>query len=196
MNVHPEDVEGALVAAGLAEPIAFETEQGRIGVAVRSGVAIGAPDGRRGAGDGAAVRVANRRLAQHQKVAGWAAYPDADFPRTHTLKVQRVPWGCACTGWSSSWARWSAGRVRAATGRGGSVAAAEAGRRPAACSPSSPSARDQPQQDQPFADEQDREDEEHRAQRPHDPRIGAPVSAPRDAPTASATATLEPTRQA
>jgi hypothetical protein len=37
----------------------------------------------------AAIRVANRTLAVHQRVAGWRLWPDADFPRTHTLKVKR-----------------------------------------------------------------------------------------------------------
>lgn len=98
MNVHPEDVEGALVAAGLVEPIAFETEQGRIGVAVRSGVAFGSPVDDESGAIAAAIRAANRRLAPHQRVAGWAAYPEADFPRTHTLKVQRGPVGLRMRG--------------------------------------------------------------------------------------------------
>jgi len=36
-----------------------------------------------------AVRAANRRLADHQRISGRAPFPDADFPRTHTRKVQR-----------------------------------------------------------------------------------------------------------
>jgi len=32
---------------------------------------------------------ANQTLAVHQRVAGWRLWPDADFPRTHTLKVKR-----------------------------------------------------------------------------------------------------------
>lgn len=98
MNVHPEDVDGALVAAGLAEPVAYETDEGRIGVAVRSGVAFGAPTEGEDSAVTEAVRAANRRLAPHQRVAGWAAYPDADFPRTHTLKVQRGPVGLRMRG--------------------------------------------------------------------------------------------------
>jgi len=89
LNVHPEDVEGVLGVAGLAEPVVYEVEPGRIAVAVRPGSAMGAPVGDEPAAIGAAVRAANRRLAQHQRIAGWAAYPDADFPRTHTLKVRR-----------------------------------------------------------------------------------------------------------
>ncbi len=37
----------------------------------------------------ASVKAANQRLAVHQRIAGWRLWPDADFPRTHTLKVKR-----------------------------------------------------------------------------------------------------------
>jgi hypothetical protein len=36
-----------------------------------------------------AIIAANKRLAVSQRVAGWRLWPDADFPRTHTLKVKR-----------------------------------------------------------------------------------------------------------
>ena len=32
---------------------------------------------------------ANKRLAVHQRVATASWWPEADFPRTHTLKVKR-----------------------------------------------------------------------------------------------------------
>ena len=35
------------------------------------------------------VKRANATLAAHQRVEGWRIWPDSDFPRTHTLKVQR-----------------------------------------------------------------------------------------------------------
>jgi hypothetical protein len=35
------------------------------------------------------IRAANATLAVHQRVVAWRLWPDADFPRTHTLKVQR-----------------------------------------------------------------------------------------------------------
>ena len=41
------------------------------------------------AGINAAVKAANATLATHQRVAAWRLWPDADFPRTHTLKVKR-----------------------------------------------------------------------------------------------------------
>jgi hypothetical protein len=37
----------------------------------------------------AAVRAGNARLAVHQRVVAWRLWPDADFPRTHTFKIQR-----------------------------------------------------------------------------------------------------------
>ena len=37
----------------------------------------------------AALKAANARLAAHQRIAGMAPYPEPDFPRTHTRKVQR-----------------------------------------------------------------------------------------------------------
>jgi long-chain acyl-CoA synthetase len=37
----------------------------------------------------AAVKAANATLGPNQRVAGWLLWPDADFPRTHTLKVKR-----------------------------------------------------------------------------------------------------------
>jgi len=89
MNVHPEDVEAALVAEGLAEPIVFEEPPGRIAFAYREGAAFSVPPPDEAAALSAAVRAANRRLADHQRVAGRAPFPDPDFPRTHTRKVQR-----------------------------------------------------------------------------------------------------------
>jgi long-chain acyl-CoA synthetase len=37
----------------------------------------------------AAIKEANRSLGIHQRVEGWRVWPEADFPRTHTLKVKR-----------------------------------------------------------------------------------------------------------
>jgi long-chain acyl-CoA synthetase len=39
----------------------------------------------------AAVREANATLGPNQRIAGWRAWPEPDFPRTHTLKVRRDP---------------------------------------------------------------------------------------------------------
>jgi long-chain acyl-CoA synthetase len=89
MNVHPEDVEGALLAEGLVEPVVYEAEPGRIAFAFRPGVAFSVAPADEAEALSAAVRAANRRLAAHQRIVGRAAYPEPDFPRTHTRKVQR-----------------------------------------------------------------------------------------------------------
>jgi long-chain acyl-CoA synthetase len=89
MNVHPEDVEAALIAEGLVEPVVYAAEPGRIAMAYREGAAFSDPPADEAAALATAVRAANRRLADHQRVAGRAPYPEADFPRTHTRKVRR-----------------------------------------------------------------------------------------------------------
>jgi len=105
LNVYPEDVENALRTAGLRDAVVVESRPGRIEAVV---LAPGPPvlpqpgepaDATRAPeiGDPAAVRAeieaavkaANRTLAVHQRVVGWRLWPDADFPRTHTFKVQR-----------------------------------------------------------------------------------------------------------
>ena len=43
----------------------------------------------RARGGGRAVKAANRKLAPHQRVVAQAPFPEPDFPRTHTRKVQR-----------------------------------------------------------------------------------------------------------
>jgi long-chain acyl-CoA synthetase len=89
MNVHPEDVEAALVAEGLVEPVVYEAEPGRIAMAYREGTAFSDPPAHEPAALATAVRAANRRLADHQRITGRAPFPEADFPRTHTRKVRR-----------------------------------------------------------------------------------------------------------
>jgi long-chain acyl-CoA synthetase len=81
LNVYPEDIENALRTAGLPDSVVVETRPGRIEAVVlgsgsREVIAAG-------------VKVANGRLAQHQRVAAYRLWPDDDFPRTHTLKVKR-----------------------------------------------------------------------------------------------------------
>jgi long-chain acyl-CoA synthetase len=105
LNVYPEDVENALRTAGIRDAVVVETQPGRIEAVV---LAPGAPvlpqpgeppDATRApeiddpaavrAEIDAAIRAANRTLAVHQRVVGWRLWADADFPRTHTFKVQR-----------------------------------------------------------------------------------------------------------
>ncbi len=104
LNVYPEDIENALRVAGIRDSVVLETEPGRIEAVVLAPGTHGLPQ----AGDGtastppmladpaavratinAAVKAANATLATHQRIAAWRLWPDADFPRTHTLKVKR-----------------------------------------------------------------------------------------------------------
>ncbi len=102
-NVFPEDIENALHDAGLAETIVVETSPGRIEAIVlppdRSLIMLGAdarPHEHSGREEAAlraridaAVREANAHLSANQRIAAWRLWPEADFPRTHTLKVRR-----------------------------------------------------------------------------------------------------------
>jgi long-chain acyl-CoA synthetase len=119
LNVYPEDVENALRVAGLRDAVVVETRPGRLEAVIlapgREAIAPGAvtTDGAEAAGgqqgmapaDGAVaalseaarsdvvriIKAANATLGQHQRVDGWRLWPEADFPRTHTLKVRRGP---------------------------------------------------------------------------------------------------------
>jgi long-chain acyl-CoA synthetase len=89
MNVHPEDVEAALVAEGIVEPVVYDAGSGRIAFAYRAGAAFGDEVADEPAAVARAVKAANGRLAPHQRVVEQAPFPEPDFPRTHTRKVQR-----------------------------------------------------------------------------------------------------------
>jgi long-chain acyl-CoA synthetase len=87
--VHPEDVDAALTAEGLVEPVVYEAGPGKIAMAYREGAAFVDPPADEPAAVAEAVKAANRKLAQHQRVVAFAPFPEPDFPRTHTRKVQR-----------------------------------------------------------------------------------------------------------
>jgi long-chain acyl-CoA synthetase len=89
MNVHPEDVEAALSEVGLVEPCVYEAQPGQIAFAYRVGAAFSEQPDDEQAALRVALKAANARLAAHQRIAGMAPYPEPDFPRTHTRKVQR-----------------------------------------------------------------------------------------------------------
>jgi long-chain acyl-CoA synthetase len=105
LNVYPEDIENALRTAGIRDAVVVETRPGRIEAIVlapgspqlprpgevtdvRPAPEVGDPAKVRAAID-AGVRAANHTLAVHQRIAAWRLWPDTDFPRTHTFKVQR-----------------------------------------------------------------------------------------------------------
>ncbi len=104
-KVYPEDMENALRNAGIRDSVVLETEPGRLEAIVLAPGTHGIPQGgdipSRGssevaedpaavkAGIDAAVKEANSNLGQAQRIVGWRLWPEADFPRTHTLKVKR-----------------------------------------------------------------------------------------------------------
>jgi long-chain acyl-CoA synthetase len=94
-NVFPEDIEIELREAGIRDSVVLETEPGRIeAVCLAPAVPIGgsAPsDEQVRETIAAAVKRANAALGPNQRIAGWRLWPEADFPRTHTLKIKRDP---------------------------------------------------------------------------------------------------------
>jgi long-chain acyl-CoA synthetase len=106
-NVFPEDIENALRVAGIRDSLVLETEPGRIEAVVLAPATLqGVPEGgatvppvgafsegadleRVRAEVDASMRAANATLAAHSRIAAWRFWPNADFPRTHTLKVKR-----------------------------------------------------------------------------------------------------------
>jgi long-chain acyl-CoA synthetase len=105
LNVYPEDIENVLEEVGLAQAVVLETAPGRIEAVVLSpdappvitpnNPAPPAPEtdeereALRRRIDGL-VKQANARLGQHQRIDSWQLWPEADFPRTHTLKIKRT----------------------------------------------------------------------------------------------------------
>jgi long-chain acyl-CoA synthetase len=88
LNVYPEDIENALRTAGVRDSVAVETSPGRIEAIVLAPAGTADEPTLREA-TGASVKEANKRLAQHQRVAAFRFWPEDDFPRTHTFKVKR-----------------------------------------------------------------------------------------------------------
>jgi long-chain acyl-CoA synthetase len=105
LNVYPEDVENALRIAGIRDAVVVETKPGRLeavilapgrgvlpqaGAAEQAAATAGSGLSNEVSADvGRMIKAANASLGQHQRVDGWRAWPETDFPRTHTLKVRR-----------------------------------------------------------------------------------------------------------
>jgi long-chain acyl-CoA synthetase len=101
-NVYPEDIENALRIAGLRDSVVLETKPGRIEAILLAPSASpiraageqldidpAAPPAELRATLDAAIKAANATLGANQHISGWRLWPEADFPRTHTLKVKR-----------------------------------------------------------------------------------------------------------
>jgi long-chain acyl-CoA synthetase len=104
LNVFPEDIENVLQEVGLEQAVVLETRPGRIEAVVLSPDAPPmitptnpAPSAPQTDEEIAALRkrieplikAANSRLGQHQRIDDFRLWPEADFPRTHTLKIRR-----------------------------------------------------------------------------------------------------------
>jgi long-chain acyl-CoA synthetase len=104
LNVYPEDIENVLSDAGLEQAVVIETKPGRLEAVVLSPDAppvitpnSPAPAPPTTDAELAAlrariepmIRAANSRLSQFQRIDDFRIWPEADFPRTHTLKIRR-----------------------------------------------------------------------------------------------------------
>jgi long-chain acyl-CoA synthetase len=89
MNVWPQDVEDALRHDPAVQDAAVLAVPTTSGGATLHAYLIPASPAARDADLGALVARANGRLAQHQRLATASWWPEADFPRTSTLKVRR-----------------------------------------------------------------------------------------------------------
>jgi long-chain acyl-CoA synthetase len=88
-KVYPEDMENALRNAGIRDSVVIETRPGRLEAVVLP--TDGDAGEERRAELDAALREANAQLGPNQRIAAWRLWPEADFPRTHTLKIKRDP---------------------------------------------------------------------------------------------------------
>ncbi len=102
-KVFPEDMENALRVVGIRDSVVVETTPGRIEAIVLAPGSHAAPGGNATAGSSgtpeepdevraaidSAVRAANQALGANQRIAAWRLWPTADFPRTHTFKIER-----------------------------------------------------------------------------------------------------------
>lgn len=103
-NVFPEDIENVLSDLGLEQAVVIETAPGRLEAVVLSPDAppiitagTPAPEPPKSEEEMAALRArieplikkANARLSQQQRLDDFRVWPEADFPRTHTLKIRR-----------------------------------------------------------------------------------------------------------
>ncbi len=89
MNVWPQDVEDALRATGAVKDAAIVAVPRAAGGVSLHAYLLPAGTGEREQEPAAIVARANAALAPHQRLATASWWPEADFPRTSTLKVKR-----------------------------------------------------------------------------------------------------------
>lgn len=85
LNVYPEDIENVLHTNPLVKDAAvFGLMNNDEGPQVHAVLLLEEPDKAK-----TVIQQANKQLAAHQQIRGFTIWPDADFPRTNTLKVRR-----------------------------------------------------------------------------------------------------------
>jgi long-chain acyl-CoA synthetase len=86
LNVYPEDIENVLQANPLVKDAAvFGLMENDQGPEVHAVLLLDDPNHAK-----SVIQQTNKQLAPHQQVRGFTVWPEADFPRTHTLKVKRL----------------------------------------------------------------------------------------------------------
>ena len=88
LNVYAVDVEAALRETGHLLDAVVVGLPGPSGAQVHA-VLLYPPNTTSPIDPRVTVRMANQRLAAHQQIQEYTVWPDADFPRTHTLKVKK-----------------------------------------------------------------------------------------------------------
>lgn len=85
MNVYPEDIENVLLTnSAVKDAVIVGLNESDGGPTVHGILLMDDPSQAK-----AVIQQANKQLASHQQIRGFTIWPDADFPRTHTLKVKR-----------------------------------------------------------------------------------------------------------
>ncbi|MGH2481462.1 MAG: AMP-binding protein, partial [Ktedonobacteraceae bacterium] len=85
LNVYPEDVENVLVnSPAVKDAVVVGLAENAHEPVVHAVLLMDDPGQAK-----TAVQQANKHLAAHQQIRGFTIWPEADFPRTHTLKVKR-----------------------------------------------------------------------------------------------------------
>lgn len=89
-NVYPEDPEAALrLEPEVADCVALLIPDAERRERIQAVIVPALDPTPNDAALAAAVQRANKRLAPHQRMTGHVRWPDADFPRTTSMKVQR-----------------------------------------------------------------------------------------------------------
>ncbi len=87
LNVYPEDIENVLLAnPALKDAVVVGLSEGSDSHEQTVHAVLLMEDASQAK---AVVQQANKQLASHQQIRGFTVWPEADFPRTHTLKVKR-----------------------------------------------------------------------------------------------------------